>query len=786
MATSKKKKKEQQRRRRQQKKREALKRRRELHPEGAIVDTGLSRRLSHLTEQAPQPWENEPPEDVAIFDDAALESLSAELAEQAVAIRSALEHATHSRGNEAMESISSIPRSSSFAQWRLFVRGLVAWLAEDTQAAEDAWKRLDFDRRAGRIAISMMASLRSDLEEVSLHSLKNEAPNSSSMNWSSQVDEALLRQARLLRQVRFERPALRLARIGVKAEESGDDLLLGQSKIEWLKSFSEDYRSSEPELVAALQQAALLRAYSQTYADLFEYAIKTFRGPPHDPNNHLLASLYHSTFDDAQSDQQARRSLQIYLTKDLPANEQISPALRDAIASQIHLEEARMKMRPKLRGILARLVEEEDTKEITKELKASVKAYPANRDAYITHVEWIESELDDDRLTKKQQAPLLKRLAKVMQAWANGLPDDVKPRIWLVDYLLENEEMAAAKKHVRYFADSRHDDPLVRAAGWKWQLLEAMRLCRRKTLLDKVRPRLEDAELLWPAWLSKDWLPYLRAAWALRCGALAKCKQLQGEICEDSSRSMVSLPNACLMLGAAQRMRVPSADLKPLRAPVDAAVKDLANIPYDELLAAGACFWDLQRTGLLYPAYRMHGGKFVGELLARWDRQPSLVADHVDNASVQSAVFWCSEHKFAIQGYEYKPPGWFQAANLNEHPMFAAANLNCYLKFRYGWRGDQMAPVAEFVRKSAASQNDAYYRHWFTSLADDFDEMQSRLSSRRFGFPDEIFQAFANMSKFGKDFGDLNFSNEEDLDFDPDCDCESCRAAKAAYEARRE
>ncbi|MCH7689395.1 MAG: hypothetical protein IH899_22430, partial [Planctomycetes bacterium] len=297
------------------------------------------------------------------------------------------------------------------------------------------------------------------------------------------------------------------------------------------------------------------------------------------------------------SDQRTDQFLKKYLTKDLPQNEELSEPLRNALASQIHLNEAMMMIRPTGGGMMAfTFGEREDPNAIKRHFQASVRAYPANRLAYEEHVEWIESKLDNDRLTKPRRKPLESQLAEVMKKWSKALPDDVKPRLWLVDHLLENEETEEAKPHVDWLAAARQDDPRVRATPWKWQLLQAMRLSRRQAWLAEVPSRLEEAELQWPTWLSRQWLPYLHAAWTLRCGKTNEFEQQRQQICIESGIVKDSLADACMMLGAAQRMRVSSADLKPLRAPVDAAVKNISKLPYDELLLAAGFFWDLQEN----------------------------------------------------------------------------------------------------------------------------------------------------------------------------------------------
>jgi hypothetical protein len=551
--------------------------------------------------------------------------------------------------------------------------------------------------------------------------------------------------------------------------EETRDLLLGPKKIKWLQDFATEYRSTEPDLVAALERVALHRAFAQNYCDVFGVAAKTFNGPRHDRRNSLLSFFYHLRFDDNRA---ADQCLAKYLDKDLPQNEELPRPLRQAIASQIHLNEAEMMIRPAGGGIIDFVLGEgEDRQAIQHHFAASVRAYPSNRDAYKQHVDWIESKLDN-RLTKREREPLEKQLAAVMKKWSKGLPDNVEPRLWLADYLLENEQTEEAKPHVDWLAGTRHEDPRVRAAPWKWQLLEAMRLCRRKAWLSQVPSMLDEAESQWPTWLSKQWLPYLRAAWSLRCNKTDEFEQRREQIGSVSGIARDSLADACMMLAAAQRMRVSGADLKPLRGPVDAAVTNVGQLPYEELLMACGFFWDLHRTGLLYPAYRMHGGKFVRELSSRFEDGPGLVLNNLDDERIHAAVFLCSEHRVWSNGYEVKPPAWYSMPAVDRHPAFAAARLNTYLQLRNAWRVERYKDIGPLLREAAQSQRDPYYRHWFVSLADQLDEILVRQASSFFGF---------GFNPFGSGFTD----DDDTQDFDPNCDCAECQAAKRAFETSR-
>lgn len=686
------------------------------------IPVGTSKRMQRILQQKPQAWPGEFPEDVAVFDDTTLETLAPDIAEQVQAVRDALQLACDARVSEALNRVSGIPRNSPLSEWRLYLRGLVAWMTNDQDAADEAWKRLNFDRRSGRMAIAQMNALLADSQNDSAEQETPSPTESLRREWSERLDDPLRHHAKCLHRARFDRPAIKYAESGAYAREESKALQFGPRKLDWLKRFSAEYRETEPDLVRALQHVALCRAFAQPYSDLFEQAAEAFEGPPHDRRNLLLSFFYFGKFED---DNEALRcmeeALEEYLELDLPKNEQLSPPLRSAIASQIHLEEAMVEIRAPVGGMFAFLQPPEDTRAIQKHLRAAMKAYPENRVAYQVYVNWLDDKLDNTRLTKKEREPLLQKKARVMSEWSDALPDDTKPRLWLVDYLLENEQTEQAKPHVDWLAGSRQENPLVRAAPWKWQLLEAMRLCRRKAWLADVSAHLEEAERLWPIWLSREWLPYLKAAVTLRAGDTDEFERQRQRICEQSGVQRDSLADACMMLGAAQHMRIPSANLKPLRVPVDQAVKAVQKRTVEELLSVSRFFWDLHRTQLTYPAYRMHGGKIVNQLFASLNDDSRWVTQHLNDERIHSAILLCSELRCLDDGWQLRLPDWYGKPEVNQHPMFAAAKLNATLKLRYMARVQQLDRLCHQVREMAQSQ-DLYYRYWLPMLADELDD----------------------------------------------------------------
>lgn len=717
--------------RHEKKRKEKQKKRKEQMQSGGVSVPSLTpppsdqQHRERLARQQPRAWAGEPPEDVAMFDDAVLATLPTELAEQVQLVREALEATTQSRGEAALQSLSVISRSSPLSEWRLFIRGLVDWLADQTESAAEAWKRLDPERRPGRIASSLLLSSHPDLKQLSLD---DQQENVSSPVSPLPCDDQLLQHAKLLHRVRIDRVALQIAEKELRKPEEDPELLLGPQKIRWLKKFIREYRETEPELTREIEQAALLRAFSQAFLDLFEMAIESFTGPRHDPRNLLLSFHFYRRFDDAHyADKKADGALNKYLKQDLPANENLTEELRGAIASQVYLLEANSLIKGDqnegLMGFFAHM-EYEDVPAIRANFKRSLEAYPGNVKAYKAYADWIQSRLDEDDMTQAKRKPWEQELLGVMRGWSENQPDAVPPRLWLVDYLLENEQMVEAQPHVEFLVGARHDAPLVRATPWKWHLLEAMRLCRRKNWLDQVPAQLDQAEALWPGWLSRQWLPYLRAAYKLRAGQKEAFESDREQICETFGWARNSLPDACMMLGAAQRMRIPTSELKQFREPVDQAVKNRDKIPVDEFIDAAGFFWDLSRTQMLYPAYRMHASKLGRTLIQKLAKNLEIAGQGMDEERIHKMVFWCSEYRFWDTGHYHDMPSCFYIPFAKKrHPMFAAAHLNSFLKMSRYWSYHHYEESSNRLRKAVASQRDPYYRHWFQSMLDQYDDL---------------------------------------------------------------
>ena len=682
------------------------------------------------------------------------------------------------------------------SQWRLLIRGLKCWFNNELEAANESWSRLDANRRPARIAFALTLAHRDDLAEVPAKAklsaeLKTPDPAVTASPATDAatsdlqldvianpeplipVDNALLLAAKVVRRMRIDRPAIKKAVAEFEPQEALEDdledITIGPERIKRLFEFAQTYRPVEPELVEALELTALQRATCQPFVDIYRTATKNLRGSSHDRKNYLRTFLYLLQFEETQGEE-PKDYLRKYLTIDLPFNEEISSTLRSAILSVAWLREAKSAIYDQQDdGYSFFSVDQRDVraskKTVRKHFAESIKAYPTNREAHKSFTDWLMSELDDLDLSSAARQELENELIAEMEQWAKAEPTHVEPRQFLAETLLQDERLEEASPHVQWLMSTRPEAPLLRALPWKLKLLETIQYSRRKTTLPKVAATLDELEAQWPQWLSKQWLPYFHAALALRQGNQSEYQAVRDSICQTSGQIRDSLADACMMLGAAQKMKVPAADLKPLRAPVDAAVKNVKSLALDDLLSAGSFFWDMLKTNIAYPAFRMHGGKFGRELLERINKKPALIKKNMKNPQFVNCLFWCSENSFWGGGYESKTPAPILKQKL-KNPNFAAIHLNATVRKRWVGRDAALLETADYLKQAARSEPDAFNRYWFTELAEEAIEKE-RESENSVGFSNIFGDMFGNM------FGGSEASGEP-------CDCPDCRAERAA------
>jgi hypothetical protein len=737
--------------------------RRKPAPPAAHDPDRLVRRAGRVK---PLQREGEPPFDVAVFDGGVLAKLDPEAAAEVALVREALQLVADAYGNEANQRLATIPRRSPLSEWRLFIRGLVDWYDDRLEEAKECWKRLDESRRPSRIALALIASERSDLE-----------------SGAEDLDGPLLSAARLVRQIRVDRPAWVEAK-GVLSQrervvgEGDNAILIGLERMNWVVEFCKEHRQLEPQLVEVVQRTALERASKQPFLDVFQVGAAKLPGPIHDPKHLLFQSLYHQHFEGGEA--RAQSFLEQYLTKCLPNNKNLSESLKGAIEAEAYLEQAIDEIDSDAGNPFARFFRKStDSKQVIKLFGQAIAAYPGHDEAHRAYTDWLLQQANSDRAPKAKREPFEKLLLPAMEAWTSGVPEAIEPRLWLVDEYLENEQLESAQPHVQWLAGSRHADPRVRAIPWKWELLEAMRLCRRKTWMEAAGEKLDAAEKLWPAWLKKSFLPYLRAALLRRQGKAIEFEEARAEIRKSREAQGCTgsdLDDAVMMLAAAQLMRITAADLKPFRDPVDEAVEDLSKLSDDALVRLASFYWDLHRANLTYSAFRTHASKFAGELhdrlkrLRRGDFKATL-----NTSAFRDAALWISSRRLfgASQSFGIPPTMRPLLDSLAVDAMavdslfFGPKHLLFY--------ASELAPEIQRLREAAATETDAYYRYWYGSLADRADAAIASNPLNSYGF--DPFSMF----NLDEDDDDDWEDDEDDLSL---CDCEECRRNRAAAEAR--
>ena len=732
----------------------------------------------------PAAWNGENELDVAVFDEAVLATLDAQQQSEVAAVKESLQLIECGKSDQASEALVSISRKSEMSDWRLLIRGIASWLASDLAAAQKAWGRLDTDRRPARIASALQLAHREDLTGLAADKALSPKPaDADAMPPDTSItvpvfDRQLLTAAKIVRRIRIDRPAIKIATAGLNQKlpygVEIPDATIVPEQIQWLKSFCSDFRDSEPDLVRALEIAALDRALNQPYTDVFSEAVKTFRGPAHDPKNLFRIFQYWVGAEDNEDIEDAHSYLYEYVNNDLPSNEKLSKPLRNAMTSVIWLQEATYQLDEHFEAMRFGFAFPQDVhdvptrKTISDNFKKSTKAYPAHEMAHEAYFKILKLNADDDALTKKQREQAAKELMAAMKRWVKAIPNSPKPRTYLAERFLEAEQFEDAAPHIQWIVNSRPKDPRLKILPWKSKLFEAMNLCRRKSTLSQVPDVLAEVESLWPSWLSSQWLPYFNTAWQLRSGEQAEFQKQRETIYDSGTVKRDSVVDACMMLGAAQCMRVPAADLRPLREPVDLAVKSIKKLSTNELLDVCSFFWAMNQVKVFYPAFRMHGSKFSRELLKRLKGNSELLKKHIDEPRFQHSVYWFSEHRFWGTRYESKMPPSFKKL-ITKNVCMAAAHLNGQIQIQYGVRQGQLLETVEFLNEALRRESNPFYRFWFAELIAAAEEKYRK------------FEATNGDVDFGGIFGQMldQFADNEN-----ECDCEKCRAARESAEAR--
>lgn len=102
--------------------------------------------------------------DLAVLNLNNAKTAAPEIRHGAALVIAALDKLDAGQDTDALELLKDISRQSPFADWRLFVRGLIAYYRKDQETAQANWSRLDAERIPGRLTQLLNAIRQTDLE----------------------------------------------------------------------------------------------------------------------------------------------------------------------------------------------------------------------------------------------------------------------------------------------------------------------------------------------------------------------------------------------------------------------------------------------------------------------------------------------------------------------------------------------------------------------------------------------------------------------------------------------
>jgi hypothetical protein len=705
----------------------------------------------------PTPAAGEAFEDSAIFADESLERLTAEQRREAMAVRDSLAQIESGEFAEAQQRLKDIGRGSRFADWRLLVRGLVAFYQLDFAAAREAWQRLDPTRRPARIASALFGA------EMGERLSSNMPPPSSAVTES--VKELLHRPR-----------TIAAAREITVVRHSEFDLTFCETQVHKLRNLRDDFRSSDPRFVDRFSEACVQLATFQPYADVFTTVTTYLPGPPHDPHWNLLTSRYFDNFENEQ--ELVQRYLNRYLGQ-LDSLTMPDPKLTAAVRSLLLLEQAEVAIHRYRRGW--HLDDSGDLRiEATRLLKAAIDAYPAHRDAHLQLIQLLETDIWSRERQRRPTKAVVIELRRVKQKFVEVMPQEVETALALIDEYFDIGDLTAAAKLIEQVRQQRLESPLARALPWKVKLLEAMDWSRRKKEVPAAELMLQEAESMWPTWLDRRWLPFLKAALRMRGGDHEGFAKLHEEACQGIEPSEL-LANV-MTFAALQRMNVPAAASKSYREAVAAAANRASELPLSDLVSLGAFYWDLTRTGLKHPGYRNHVRPFGLTLIERFmDGESNCAKAQQEFPRFVDAFSWMAQHNFWRTRHEDNTEPWFREF-VRQNPAAAAALLDQLLNTQFGqYRFRELRVELELLEATALTEKDPFQRHRFGQIARQvreamrnhhvsFDDSGSSSSNDR-AWRDDDEQDEREAPGFGDAWFSMDFGMDDDgLDDDSDDD----------------
>lgn len=397
-------------------------------------------------------------------------------------IRTALEAVERGDDTAAAEQLTDISRRSPFADWRLFIRGLSAFYAGESERARANWERLEPKRPAFRLAQALL-----------VHSGLLAA------------DQAAVNVADSLRRLEYaleDDPVRKQLKVMSEHQQEGRwSALLGV-----FHAFCQRFTQTHAALVERVTEMLWKRVIRKDREDQLKRLIRVAPPPTLDPHWNRAYALWSEDSCEC-SYERTRDYWQAYI-KDVTQGSFLPPDERGIAAGLVYRRMARISVAAAhAEEVRPRFASFEPGAATAVTFRRNAIEYYQQSVAYAPQLRSAYDELAKLHLESDEDAWAV----KVYQTLLKQFPDDYETHAWLANYYLEDDKPDKAEPYAREAQRLKPRDPATLGLVWA-QRLAMVRLCTKKRKFAEAR---QEWELLRQHPLpSTDayWLDLVRAA----------------------------------------------------------------------------------------------------------------------------------------------------------------------------------------------------------------------------------------------------------------------------------
>jgi hypothetical protein len=683
---------------------------------------------SNVAQAAPMRWTGEIEFDGAIWDAGTRASLEPEVAAIATVIADSLTHVAERRDDDAVRAMAEIPRKSLGGDWRMLIRGLIHWYADEFAEVDKFWGRLDPERRPSRIAQALQLSRSLEVVDGAPSPAGAAGPNAEATNES---DPGLKIGAERVHRIRVQRPALAEAWKLTK-RASFSKTAINPKNWSDLKRFFLQFRHTDPDLIRAVESNAMALAFEQDDDALFYEIARTVKGSPFDPTNQLIR-IQHEWRYHLDPTNTLTNDIGIFAkprSSRSPAQQEVC----QAIASEFYRELAERLTRPSgpfgfMFGNMCR-----DDSATNAMFERAITTFEKNESAFDAYFDWQTDCRDDcDRKASDEYKTLTTRLRNIAERWCKAHPKSVPARLHRIEQCFEVGEFVEARQHADVLKKARIGTAAVLLLPWKSDLLYAFALARLKKSLANSLEQFSKALAQWPTWLPKTFVPFLELALSVRTG--------KSELQEQWRAFQTAGPASAdvMMLAACRATHVPNNETKELRAMVAEHAKKTNKLSSADLFAVGNFYWDLERIRWSYTGQGSHRKKF-GDAIIHCLSTAKPPFDEQNQDMVASAIWVTKDVHF------YRPTEWMIKA---KSPKLMACYVEVLSDNSYV-PDEGFEEVIESLRVASQTDQDMFYRDFFKATLEKAEDLD----------------AAEDANPFSMFFGDNDDDDDDDYDDD--------------------